>query len=822
MRHISCPSDGDAPARVETLGEALELLRREGVEIVYTSRLVDASTPVDGLPCSGSPEERLRTLLAPMGLEARADAGGPLVVRLARRGSLEGTIRAEPGGQPIAFAQVRLLPDGETSLTNDDGRFELHGLTAGSKSVIVSRPGYLARRWRLSVDVGSRQQLDATLRLAAETSEEILVGATPLPGPLGSWRPSPEATRDALAIDQDVLAAAARLPGTVEGQGVAFGVRGHDAERLTLVVDGIDIAEPYHFRDLGSLAGAVTPTAVDAIRLHRGSPPVFYGDCSGGILEVLTRTTGSRISARLGAGDESLQALLGGTNQGNRLRWLVAYRQGAPDLPPAGADLNQVPAYWDGLAKLTLVLRPRHELTLQTLQVADDLSVLFQDPFVRALTIDQDSQYSQVRSLASLGTRHVLDTRVSHSEIDQRRFGQEQEAAILTPPETDEDFVLDDRRSTRRTTGRIDGTSSLRVGLESRWGVETSRETTRYDYLLFAPFRTPPVPGPGDFPVIPTVFFADTIDQTRSALYSQATWRPREALTLSGGLRFDEDALGDGSAIGPRLDAAVRTGSAVWRIGWARVRDAPDSHQLLLADGDERPPGVETSDYVSLGSTVRRGAHTLSVEIYHQRIDRPRRRFENLFQSVSRVPELEHDRVRVEAEVARNQGLEARWDYRRSSGLRASATYGFGRFEDRLADGTWRPRRSDRRHALDLALAVRLPFEIEADVLWRSASGRRITPLDLDLARQDLELALGPIHSQRLPPVHRLDVRISRAWQSRGTTLRAGVGVDDLFDRRNVRGLDLLPLRAEGPPPSALPEERDLGRTLRWSLELSW
>lgn len=811
----ACAAEVDA-LEIDTLGEALELLRREGVRILYTSRLVDASARVDEVPCSGPPEVRLRALLAPERLAARLTPDGQFVIGLAPTGALEGTIRAEPGGQVIALANVRLIPAGETAISDQDGQFRLRGVPAGKQSVEISSPGYVLGRWQVKIEEGTRHRLDAILRLNAESSDEILVSTSPDELPFGTLRSGREQARQALSIDQDVLAAASRLPGTNPGEGVAFGVRNHESERMTLVVDGIEIAEPYHFRNLGILAGAVTPSAIDEFRLHRGSPPVVFGDRAGGVLEVLTETTGHPFLARLGVGDQSTQAMFGGMALGDHLRWLAAYRRGEPERPPAGADLDQRPSYWDGLAKLTFVLHPRHELTLQTLEVSDDLSALSGSVFIKALTIDQDSRYSQLRYLGTLGKRHLLDARVSESEIERRRFGQEQEADILTSPETNEDFVLDDQRTTRRATGRAEGTSSLREDLEWRWGAEIERETTTYDYLLFAPFLQPQ-----DRPVFLAVLYSDDLDQRRFGLYSQATWRSSDGFTLSGGLRFDDDHLGEGSVLVPRLGASFSAGSGVWRFGWARVHDSPDTHELLLADGEDLLSGTETSDYFSLGYTIGRGVRRLSVELYHQHIENSRLRFENLFQSISRVPELELDRYRVDADASRNQGLEMRYDYR-SSRLRASATYELSRFEDRLADRSWRPRRSDRRHAITLSLATQLPFDIDADLLWRGSSGRRSTPLDLELAGRDFEAALGEINSQRLPMVHRLDLRLSRSWQRRGTTVRTGIGVDNLFDRRNAAGLDLLPLRDTEATPSELPVETGPGRTLRWSLELSW
>ena len=808
-----------APASSEkssTLGEALEELRREGVQTLYTSRLVNVDARIDELPPAGPAEERLRALLAPLGLVALPTPDGQFVVTLAPSGLLEGTVRADPGGQLISRARVSLLP-GVAAYSDAAGRFRILRVPEGRQSLEITRPGYVSLGLEIDIKAGTRHRLDATLRLDAETSDEVFVSTTSEEPPLGTWPLTPQQTRDSLLLTQDALLTASRLPGTrAAGTGVAFGVRGHDAERLTLVVDGIEIAEPYHYRHLGKLAGVVTPGAIDEMRLHRGSPPVVYGDRAGGILEVITEATDSRFTARLGAGDEADQAALSGNASGARLRWLAAYRHGRPDLPPTASSRNSSPDYWDGLAKLTSALHARHELTLQTLWASDDLSTLEENPFISALTIFQDSRYTHLRYLGALGERHVLDLTLSQNEIVSHRFGQEQEADILTPPGTDEDFVLDDRRTTRRTTGHANGVSSLGERLEWHWGAQNEREITSYAYVLFAPFRSPPSsPNPE-----PT-FRSDEFRQNRLALYSQATWRLRDDVTLSGGARFEDDVLGDDTALMPRFGVSFRLGSAILRGGWTRVLDRPASHELLLADGEDLLPGTESSDYASLGYQVSRRAHRLSLEVYDQQIENPRPRYVNLFRSISRFPEMEIDRLRVAADASRHQGLEARYAYR-GQRFHASATYELSSAEDRWPDQRWRPRRSDRRHSLHLSLTTELAFGLDADLLWRGSSGRPTTPLDIDLATTDFPAAIGEINSRRLPAEHQLDLRLSRLWRLSATTIRAMVGVDNLYDRENVLGFDLLPLRDAGRSPAELPVERNLGRQLRWSLELSW
>ncbi|MEM6797544.1 MAG: hypothetical protein AAF725_26485, partial [Acidobacteriota bacterium] len=109
---LAGPADG--PGKVPessgpTLEEALEGLRAEGIETLYTSHLVGPDLRLAS-PATrdGSPEERLRALLAPFGLAPRALSAGSWVVVWARSAAIAGCLTSDPGGEPIAGAALRL------------------------------------------------------------------------------------------------------------------------------------------------------------------------------------------------------------------------------------------------------------------------------------------------------------------------------------------------------------------------------------------------------------------------------------------------------------------------------------------------------------------------------------------------------------------------------------------------------------------------------------------------------------------------------------------------------------------------------------------
>ena len=88
-----------------------------------------------------------------------------------------GTVKA-PNGQPVAFAEVHLLPDGPTIHASQDGEFTLGSLTVGEDSLRVRRFGYTPRTYRFAVGAGLKpleivlnpvpEQLDTIRRIALD------------------------------------------------------------------------------------------------------------------------------------------------------------------------------------------------------------------------------------------------------------------------------------------------------------------------------------------------------------------------------------------------------------------------------------------------------------------------------------------------------------------------------------------------------------------------------------------------------------------------------------------------------------------------------
>ena len=868
------PTSRDAPL---LLVDVLEQLREAGIDTIYSSRWVTHQLVVDEVPPPGPVETRLHRLLAPFGLTANAGADGIWRIVPLPTATVEGCVTSDPGGLPVASAAIQ-VGDRQT-VTDPTGCFRLRGLPVGRAVLHAWRPGFVAGRAEIEPAPGIVLHRDLTLRIDVETRDEIFVSTTPDEPPLGTVALD-ELSRGTAVSDRDLATLVARLPGGRAEAGASFGVRGEDGDRVHLVVDGIELAEPYHLRDLGRLAGAVTPTAVQEVRLHRGAPPISFGHRSGGLVELTTGTAFKRLSGRSGLADDQAELSFDGTVGEGQGRWLVGLRRGNPKIPNDIVELESHPSYSDAALKGAFALTDSQELSARFFDVRDEFfysnaaTLAASDQPIPILTTTRHSEHVGLRYFAVPAERHLLSADIVSTRMQSLRAGEE-DLHLLLRPRRPRSFKLRDRRDLWRQELRLQNETHV----SSRWdvlsGANLTRGSTRYGYEGFEL-------GPADFDLV-------DLEQRHHGIYGQATYRPHRRLTVQLGLRWDaarssrsrraglspsdfaasgepvpvdEPCDDDGCAplpeppgepseplvsalaepwsradgdVAPRLALTLGSDHGIWRLEAARAYDYPRSHELRPGDGDWILPDVEGSDHAAIGFSRDVRVGRVAAELYHRRVEDPRPRYVNLLQSVSRIPELELDRRRLDPQASRMQGLELRFDWRRGQSA-GRMTYEWSRAEDRLA-GLWVPRSTDRRHQLDLRFSRPLSEHLHFSLHATAASGRPTTPFFPErLHGEDLVPALGELNSARLPRSYRLDLRLQRRVRLGAVDLAFEWGIDNVFDRREVRGFDLSALEpteaASGLPaglvepsaavPSSLPPELGLGRRFRWGMELSW
>mgnify|MGYP000007955659 CR=1 FL=1 len=187
-----------------------------------------------------------------------------------------------------------------------------------------------------------------------------------------------------------------------------------------------------------------------------------------------------------------------------------------------------------------------------------------------------------------------------------------------------------------------------------------------------------------------------------------------------------------------------------------------------MEDGLDRFHAPQFADHAIFGfeHTFAAG-FDLRIEAYRKEYGRPAPRFENLFNVLGLLPELEFDRVRIDPDGARAEGAELLLSWRPQSSWSGWLGYTWSQARDRI-DGKNVARSWDQKHAIGGGLAwASGPWSVTVADSWHT--GWPTTSLSLVQDDAGPRLVIGARNARRLSDYHSLDVRIQRTFQlSRG------------------------------------------------------
>jgi len=820
------------------LVEALRELQSRGLAIFFTSNLVRPDMRVTEEPSAVEPRRILDQLLAPHGLGVEPGPGGRLVVVALgpRPTGIRGVVRVRRSAEPLAGVRVLVPAAGREAATAGDGSFELAGLAPGSYRLEVHLPGFVVERIA-GVEVAPRRLTELVIELepAPLALDEIIV----TPSRMSLLRQEPvsglDLDRDDILalphLGDDVFRALTLLPGvTGEEASARFNVRGGRTDEVLVLLDRLELFEPYHLKDFSSSVSIIPPRALREVNLITGGFPVQYGDRMSGVLDMTTRLPDS-LEAHVGFGIITAEAGGSGTFDRGRGRWLASVRRGSLDLALDFLGQAEKPRYWDAFAKLEHQLGPKQRLGLHALHSGDSLDVLNPEEDVTEIfRTGYGNSYAWLTHQAILGPALFADGVASFGRVTRDRTGIELE---VEPEVEGAGFSIFDRRRLDVAGVKQDWSLAANPRHYVKWGFDVRRFVTDYDYANrrvlddpLAPVRSEPRTG--------TTAFAARLRGEQYSAYLSDRFRPGGTLTVEMGLRFDRHTLTGDRNLSPRLNLVWAAGGrSALRLAWGLFYQSQRPYELQVEDGEtELAPAERTEQRVVGFEHAFRGAGPggsdllLRIEGYERRIRRPRQRFEPLFEPISIFPEIENDRVRIRPQGGSAHGLEIL--LRGTLGRRVEwwTGYAYARIEDRIG-GRDVPRRFDQPHALNLDVNVRAGDHWNVNLAWRYHSGWPTTAiarrLELDEdGEAEIVLELGPQNAERLPAYHRLDLRASREWRKRRGKLGFYLEIQNLYNRGNVAGFDVDSLLEDaGPEAVATPVEETWGGLLP-SFGVTW
>ncbi len=584
--------------------------------------------------------------------------------------------------------------------------------------------------------------------------------------------------------DDDVFRALAALPGTATREDSSqVNVRGGRDGDVLILLDGIELLAPYHLQELDSALSIVAPTALERVDLVPSGYPAELGDRMGGVLHLTTATPARGRHLSLGLGLTHADAAASGRLASERGSWYASARGGSYSLALELDGERANPRFWDAFGKGDYELRAGHSLRLSTLVAGDQLSVEPASAEHQGYSGEWSSRYAWLTQSSVLGSSVGVETMASVGEIERERSAQR------SAPQRE--IHVRDRRSLRLAAIKQLWSLEPRGRFSLAGGVEVRELGASVDYFnerrlagAISPLRSQPGTG--------NTTFAGRFDFDRTALFSTVRLR-LDRLTSELGVRHDHDNFTTESHVSPRLNLAwAAAPSTVARLAWGWYYQSQRPNELQVEDDETLLRTAERAEHRVLQLEHRLSTGTsFRLEAFDRRTTRGRPRFENLFEPAAYFPELEDDRIRIAPMRGHAEGVELGYAAGRGAASWRLA-YTWSRAVETI-DGRQVPRAIDQRNAVNAGIGYRTTNGWSFDAAWTYHSGWPTTAVwARDVVADDgtvrFEPVLGPLRDERLPAYHRLDLRVSRAWEAGSGRLSAFVDLQNVYDRENRRG----------------------------------
>lgn len=703
------------------LVSALHDLERHGLHLIYSSEVVRPDLIVLAEPSATEPRAILDALLQQHHLHAVSGPRGTLVI-----------VRDEPSGSPRTSTQ-------------------------GSAPVVVDK-------------------------IIVTPSHFGILGSQPEQRQFLSR----DEVRALPHFSDDIYRAINRIPGAATNDvSASFRIRGGDEDETEVLLDGVQIYEPFHVKDVFNVFSTLDAETMGAVDVLTGGFPAEYGGRMSGVIDITSLTPSER-RTEIGISILNSRALTAGTFGKDKGQWLLSFRPGylheVLQMTDTVPDID--PSYYDLFGKLQWQLSDASVVSANILASHDRLTLNASDVQARVRSGDH---YLWLNLRSAVAPRVFMQTVVSAGGTSDERHG--------TFVEQSERGRLDAQRSSHFVALRNDTTFAVNPRQTFKAGLRANRMHTGFDYnantfdqYTIFDFNKP-----------------NTIDRvlnlsasgTDVAVYAADRVSITPNLVLEAGLRADRQSYTpDGTHVTPRLNAGwAITPSTTVRIAWGRFAQSQRVDELPVPEGITAYSPAQFARHAVAGIDHRfSGGWSARIEAYEKRLSHLRPRFLNVLDPLTFFPELRSDRTVITPSGGRAAGVEFLLRKDSNGPWSGWLTYVRSTARDDV-DGRRVPVPWDQRDAVGFSINYGYPGRWNVNLAGTYHSGWPTTSLSgsttpLPGGGYRLTTALGPLNGDRLPAYQRVDLRASRSVAIGSNRLNLFFDVMNLLDHSNVSRVD--------------------------------
>lgn len=564
-----------------------------------------------------------------------------------------------------------------------------------------------------------------------------------------------------------------RLPG-VASSGVAAPpyIRGGEQGEILYLMDGLQLYEPFHGKDLQNIVSIFDSRFVQGIDFHSGGYGAEYGDRMSGVVNVIPLDAPFANQFELGLNLFHTSALGAGSFADGRGSWLASVRRSNLDevADIFNSDFGEA-HYYDLLLSGSYQLTSDTRVALNFMRSDDSIGVNDSD---KTEIVDANYLNNYVWGVLEHDWSDSFSGRfqLAATDIDNSRDGTIDDPA-------GQSGSLYDRKSFSFVSLKADF-QLLSGQWLTRWGAEARDMEADYRYVSSVSFA-PDFAYPGSPAASRQLDLAPSPDGLQLAAYLTGRYRFNDQWSAELGLRWDDqdyDSLEHSDKWSPRLGLRYAPGArTVFRLAAGRYYQTQGINELQVEDGVDQFFPMQYADHFVFGVDQELTADThLRVELYYKDFGELRPRFENQFDSLNLLPELQPDRVRVAPDSAVARGLELSLSGTPTGGPWSWwFNYAWSRITDRLA-GADVVRSWDQRHALNMGLNWSTQ-DWDVTLTGNYHTGWPTTAVSYAAG----QTTFGPRNGERFDDFRSVDVKVARLWPLARGELELFVEVTNVF-----------------------------------------
>ena len=729
-------------------------------------------------------------------------------------GHIRGRLMDAKTNAPLPYASVAVAGTTLGSSSEDDGTFTLLAVPTGTRTIVVSSIGYdrlelpgLVVTAGAVLDLGSLKLTGTAVTLNSVT---VSPGSFSVMGTNSASRQTLDAADiKNMSWAEDLTRAVARLPGVSSNEfSSKFTVRGGETDEVLMVIDGMELYEPFHQRDFaGGLFSIVDIEAIQGIDLLTGGFAAEYGQRQSAVFNMRTKhVPNDERHTSIGLSIMNARVYTDGRFNKNKGSYLFSTRYGTLGqvLKLIGSNEYQ-PTFYDGMVKVQHALGEKHQLSFQMLHAADKTAIRDEKPnnYDRHDT-RYTSTYAWLTWRATLSDKLFVRTLLYGGGIDHTRIG-----SFHKRDWTDKgDFSLSDKRNYVFGGVKQDWTWSAneRFGLKVGW--DARQLNASYDYThAISEIRVNANEELYTFSRNVDIHTKPNGQLYSAYLSGKVMLLPK--LFTEAGLRWDHATYTNDDFLSPRVSLAYAFGPNTFlRAAYGQYYQSKFINNLDVNHSATRFDPAELSTHYVLGfeHLFKRGI-SFRVEGYYKEISRISPQYQNLRDPWEVFPESRNDVVLVTFDGATAKGIEFFVKYDQGKKFSWWFSYALARAEETITnvefDGIFEertgtmPRPNNQDHTIYVDVNYRMNAKWHFSLSWQYYVGWPRTTYEYVYQQSPDSTGLHfyqrhfAFNGERYPAYHRLDARVNRHFKAGKGRITAFLNVINAYDRFNLRKFDL-------------------------------